>query len=245
MYNQEDVSLISVAWNNRLVLELMLKSYVKYHYKGEPLKLGLIDNWSADGTKEWLRENEVPFIDFNVNVGHENALNCMFGMVQTNCSLIADTDVEFVENVYDVYLKYITDKCKLVGDYITGDRLNESVKPRVGAWFCLTDLQAMKANGIKTFRTLTDWSYDVLSQYTESVLNAGFTIHHTPRYEGNIDSDAIGMNYGSHYHYGKMSWNLENHRDREWEVGMRMKYISEHRLPLYNDIDLKGKFVSI
>ena len=245
MYTQDDVSLIMVNWNGKAVMELALKSYVKQHYKGVPLKLGLIDNLSTDGSKEWLRENEVPFIDFNVNVGHENALNCMYGMIQTKCCLIADTDVEFIENVYDKYLGLIDDRYKIVGDYITGDKLNDAVKPRIGAWFCLTDLHTMKGTGLKTFRDKTDWSYDVMSQYTESVLNAGYLVYHTPRYPGNIDSDAVGMNYGSHYHYGKMSWNLVNHRDREWEVGMRMKYITEERLPLYQDVDLKNKFIGL
>lgn len=243
MYNQDDVTLVSVAWNNKAVLELMLKSYVKHHYKGVPLKLGLIDNWSTDGTKEWLRENEVPFIDFNINAGHENALNCLYGMIQTKCCLIADTDLEFLENVYDLYLGFINDKCKLIGEYITRDRLNESVKPRIGAWFCMTDLQAMKDLGLKTFRDKNDWSYDVLSQYTESVLNVGYEIHHIPRLNADIDRDTIGMQYHGFNHFGKLSWNLENHRDREWEVKMRMSYIVDQRLPLYNDIDLKGKFI--
>ena len=242
MYSQEDVSLVSVSWNNLAVLQLMLKSYVKQHYKGEKLRLGLIDNNSTDGTKEWLIENEIPFLDFLVNAGHENAINCLYKEVRTPVMLLVDTDVEFIENVYDKYLPFLDEKCKLIGDYITGDVLNEAIKPRCGAWFMLTDIHAMKGKGINTFRTKSDWSYDVGSEYTENVLINGFAIKHTPRYEGNIDRDVVGMNYGSHHHMGKMSWNLANHRDREWEVGMRMKYIKEERLPLYENVSLKDKF---
>ena len=120
------------------------------------------------------------------------------------------------------------------------------VKPRVGAWFMLTDAQALKEKGVSVFRDKNpDWSYDVGSQYTENVLKHGFTIHHTQRYNNDIDRDVVGMNYGSHWHYGKLSWNLENHRDREWEVNMRMSYIVDQRLPLYADIDLRNKFVGL
>jgi glycosyltransferase involved in cell wall biosynthesis len=242
MYSQNDVSLVTVAWNNKKVLELMLKSYVKHHYRGEPLKLGLIDNNSDDGTKDWLIWMNIPFLDFTVNVGHENAVNILYKELRTPCMLLSDTDVEYIENVYDKYLPLIDDRCKLIGDFITGDVLGSPVKPRVGAWFMLTDVQAMKEKGVNTFRTKEDWSYDVGSEYTENVLENDFSIRHTERYNGNIDRDVIGMNYGSHWHYGKLSWNLQNHRDRESEVAMRMKFITEERLPLYEDIDLRGKF---
>ena len=62
MYTQDDVSLLMVNWNGRAVMELALKSYVKQHYRGEKLKLGLIDNFSTDGSKEWLIENGIPFL---------------------------------------------------------------------------------------------------------------------------------------------------------------------------------------
>jgi glycosyltransferase involved in cell wall biosynthesis len=245
MYNQEDVSLVMVNWNGLKVMELALKSYVKHHYADKPLRLGLIDNGSSDGSKEWLKNNEIPFLDFPVNVGHENAINCLYKEVRTPVMLLVDTDVEFIENVYDKYLRFLDDKCKLIGDFITGDQLNEVIKPRCGAWFMLTDVHAMKGKGVNTWRTKEDWSYDVGSEYTENVLINGFAIKHTPRYEGNIDRDVVGMNYGSHHHLGKMSWNLTNHRDREWEVGMRMDYVKKERLPLYENVDLKNKFVGL
>lgn len=239
----EDVSLLMVNWNNRKVMELALKSFIKTHYKDEPLKLLLADNGSTDDSKEWLHENEIPFYDFKMNLGHENALNCLYSELKTRYALIADTDLEFVENVYDKYLPLMDDKCKLIGDYITGDQLGSPVKPRVGAWFMMTDALCMKGEGVTVFRRNNDdWSYDVGSEYTENVLKKGFTIHHTPRLNNDIDRDVVGMNYGSHHHFGKLSWNLANHMDREWEVKMRMSYVVDQRLPLYNDIDLKNKF---
>lgn len=70
----QDITLVSVSWNNKTVMELMLKSFVKHHYKGEPLKLLLVDNGSDDGSKEWLKENKIPFYDFIINLGMNNLL---------------------------------------------------------------------------------------------------------------------------------------------------------------------------
>lgn len=241
---QKDVTLVVVCWNQRKVLELMLKSYVLHHYEGEPLKLILVDNHSTDDTWEWLKENQIPCYHMGENIGHENALNYIFDDIETKNCLIVDTDVEFLENVYERYSRFLVGSCKIVGDFITGDHFHfNKIKPRVGAWFLFTDIGAMKELGLKTFRDKTDWSYDVLSQYTEFVLENGFTIHHTLRLNKNIDGDIKGMDYGSHIHYGKLSWDIPKHKDREGEINMRMEYIIKQRLPLYKDVDLKGKFI--
>jgi glycosyltransferase involved in cell wall biosynthesis len=239
----QDITLVSVNWNNKVVMELMLKSFVKHHYKGEPLKLLLVDNGSNDGSREWLTwGSDFVFIDFKDNHGHEQALNLIYDLINTKYALICDTDVEFLENVYDKYLPFLNDKCKVAGELITGDQLNAPVKPRIGAWFFMFDIEAMKGKGVNTFRDTTDWSYDVGSWMTEKIFENGFTHHQIDRKKGNIDTDVLGMDYGSHIHFGKLSWNVANHMDREWEINMRMDYIRE-RLKDYDDIDLKGKFI--
>ncbi|MBK7883544.1 MAG: glycosyltransferase [Chitinophagaceae bacterium] len=238
----QDITLVSVSWNNKTVMELMLKSFVKHHYKGEPLKLLLVDNGSDDGSKEWLKENKIPFYDFIINHGHEQSVNIVYTNIETKYVLLCDTDVEFLENVYDKYLPLLNEKCKVAGELITGDQLNAPVKPRIGAWFFMFDIEAMKEKGVHTFRDTTDWSYDVGSWMTEKIFEHGFTHHQIDRKKGNIDKDVLGMDYGSHIHFGKLSWNVANHMDREWEINMRMDYIRE-RLKDYDDIDLKGKFI--
>lgn len=243
MYNQEDVTLVVVNFSQRPAMELMLKTYIIHHYQGSPLKLILVDNHSTDDSFEWLTQNEIPFYPMGENIGHENALNFIFDQIKTKDCLIADTDLEFLENVYDKYLPFINDTCKIVGDYITGDQLNAPVKPRVGAWFLLTDIAAMKEKRLTTFRDKPDWSYDVLSQYTEFVLENGFTIHHIPRLNKDIDHEIISMRYEGFNHIGKVSWEVETkHRDREYEVHRRRRYILE-RLTMYDNIELKGKFI--
>jgi hypothetical protein len=243
MYNQEDVTLVMVNWNNRPCMELALKSYVKYHYKDKLLKLDLTDNGSRDDSVLYLAGEGVPFYSLSGNAGHEQVINMVFNSIPTKCALICDTDVEFLENVIEKYLPFIDDKCKLVGEYITGDQLNAPVKPRVGAWFMLTDIHALIKAGVKNFRESSDWSYDVGSQYTENVLKNGFTIHHIPRLNADIDRDIVGMQYQGFNHFGKLSWSIQDHMDREHEIKTRMAYVINERLPLYADIDLNKKFV--
>lgn len=243
MYNQEDVTLVVVNFSQRPAMELMLKTYVIHHYHGEKLKLILVDNASTDDSFEWLQENKIPFFPMGQNLGHEQSLNFIFDEIKTKYCLIADTDVEFLSNVYDKYLPFLNDTCKIAGDYIMGDQLNAPVKPRVGAWFLLTDIAAAKDKGLKTFRDKDDWSYDVLSQYTEFVLENGFTIHHITRLNKDIDHEIISMKYDGFDHIGKVSWDVETkHRDREYEVTRRRAYIL-HRLEIYENIDLKNKFI--
>lgn len=69
----KDITLTSVNWNACEAMQLLLKSYVKYHYEGEPLKLMLVDNNSTDGSEDWLIDNDIPFIAMTSNVGHEAA----------------------------------------------------------------------------------------------------------------------------------------------------------------------------
>lgn len=242
MYNQEDVTLVTVNFNNRMAMQLMLQSYVKYHYKGQLLKAIVVDNGSKDDSYEWLKHIDIPFTAKLENWGHEQALNSIFDSIETKYALICDTDCEFLTNVVEKYLPIMDEKCKLVGEYISKDQLNAPVKPRVGAWFYFVDIGALKEKGMKTFRSKSDWSYDVLSECTEFVLENGFTIHHVPRLNADIDKDIIGMEYEWGNHYGKLSWDVSKHMDREHEIKTRMDYIITQRLPLYKDVDLRGKF---
>lgn len=240
----KDICLTTINWNQQPCVELLLKSYVKHHYTGEPLKLMLVDNNSTDGSQEWLRENEIPFVAMGENVGHENALNAIYNDIKTKYCLLNDTDVEYHENVLG-YIKEMDDTCISVGELIDNNYMNESkVKDRISPWFWLHRIDLMQKNGIKYFRdpSVTDWSYDVGSWYWEQMKNIGFTNFNTPRKHWRQDSEVVSMPYQWGDHIGKVSWNLENHGDRYSEVMRRRQYVKE-RLELYKDIDLKNKFI--
>lgn len=236
----KDLTLVMANWNQRLVMELCLKSYVKHHYTGEPLKLMLIENGSNDDSKRWLAENQIPFIDLPLNIGHESGVNAIYKKIDTQYCLLVDTDVQFVSNTHK-YLDYLDDKCILAGDLISGDNLGTAIKPRIGAWYFLWDIARMKSHGIIKFRDTHDHSYDTASWQTEQIFKLGYT-HHQINRTGDIDRDVIGMNYQTFYHLGKMSWATSHHHDRIDEIAMRLRYVKE-QLPKYADVELKGKFI--
>jgi len=238
----KDITIVIVNWQQQKALELCLKSYVKHHYSGEALKIILADNHSSDGSFKWILEQGIPFISFSENIGHEQAINAIYPSIKTKYCLICDTDIEFLGNIFETLVPLLNDEIKLVGDYITGDQLNAPVKPRVGAWFYLFDIEAMKGHGVDSFRDSGDWSYDVGSWMTEKILSHGYKIHHIPRLNQDIDHELISMQYPTHNHIGKVSWDIQQHMDRESEVLRRRRYIEE-KLSEYSNINLKDKFV--
>lgn len=233
-----NITVLSVNWNARPVMELMLRSLVKHHGS---CKLMLVDNGSTDGSKEWLYEQQIPFLDFPTNIGHEAAINIVYPSITTKYVLLVDTDVIFYDNVF-TYLDQFNETIVAAGDLVKGDQLHEAVKPRLGAWFILFDIEACRKVGITKFRDTSDWSFDVGSHFYDRLWKANLQPLIIPRKSGNIDSDIIGMDFEKFGHFGKLSWNLENHRDRESEVNMRRKYV-ESRLNEFRDVTLKGVFV--
>lgn len=240
-----DICLISVNWNNRPALELLLKSYVRHHYTGAPLKVLIADNNSDDNSRNFLIENEVPFIFFEKNIGHENALNELYTKVKAKYCLLNDTDIEYKGNVYD-YLQYMNGKCISVGELIDKNVMNGiKIQDRISPWFWIFDVHLMWENLVKVFRDpkVEDWTYDVGSWHWEQMKTRGFTNHNIERWGGNQDSDLISMRYDKYDHIGKVSWDIyEKHQDRIDEVLRRREYI-KMRLEHYSDIDLKKKFI--
>lgn len=244
MHNQKDITLLTVGWNQQPVLELMLKSYIRSHYYGEPLKLMLVDNGSDDGSKEWLRENEIPFFDLGENIGHENAVNAVYEEIKTKYALLVDTDVEFKENVFG-YTDELKGNVVSAGEIIRNWINETEIKVRVSPWFLMWDVERVRAAGIGTFRDVncSDWTYDVASWFTERLQDAGFANRHIPRLPGNQDEDIVSMRYVRFDHIGKVSWDVLNkHQDRIGEVMKRRSYIQD-RLKEYSNIELKGKFI--
>lgn len=228
-----------VNWNQRKVMELALKSYVRHHYNSRPLELMLVDNGSTDDSKQWLTDNGVPFVDLPINIGHEAAVNAVYKKIPTQYCLLTDTDVQFMSDCHD-YLGDLDSRCIMAGDLITTDNLGTPMMPRLGAWFFLFDIGRMKEYGVMKFRDTSNHSYDTGSWMTEQVLTRGHT-HFQINRTGDLDRDVIGMNYKTFYHLGKMSWATSHHKDRIDEIAMRMDYVLQ-QLPLYADVDLRGKF---
>lgn len=237
----KNTTLVIVSFNTRPVLELCLKSYVKHHFKGEKLEIFLWDNDSKDDTKEFLRANGIPFYESLENVGHENAVCEIYkNHITTKYVLLSDSDVIYNDDM-SIYLPYLNDTIVAAGDLVTGDQLNGPVKPRLGAWMVIFDIDTCKEHGIVKFRDNEGWQYDVGSHFYEQIIEEGLGVYVIPRFPGNINEDMLGMRFGSFDHLGRLSWIIEEHEDRRGEIEKRQKYVLE-RLKDFEDIDLKDKF---
>lgn len=240
----KDITLVTINWNNRLCLELMLKSYVKHHYNGEELNLLLIDNNSADDSREWMDTNGIPYQQLSGNIGHEAAICFLYPEIKTKYVLLVDTDILYNENVFS-YIDLLNESTVAVGDLISGDRLGDMViKPRLGAWFILFDIETCRNKGITYFRhpDNNNASYDVASEFYENLWRNNLGVHALKRLNDNPDSSVIGMQYEKFGHLLRMSWDLNKHVDREGEIMMRRRYV-ESRLNEFRDVDLRGKFI--
>jgi len=237
----KNITLLTISWNQKEVLELMLKSYLDHHYNGDPLKICLWDNGSTDGTVEWLIDNNIPFLKSVTNIGHESAINVCYPSISTKYCLLVDTDILFNGRVYD-FIDWFDQTIVACGDFIDGDILNSPIKARIGAWFILFDIEKCRDHGITYFRNKEeDWSYDVGSQFYENIKMAGLDIHPIHRIPGDMDRDQIGMRYGAFDHLLRMSWDWNKHGDRIGEIQMRQQFV-KNKLKEYENIDLKNKF---
>lgn len=239
-----ELALVTVNFSQRSCAELLLKSYVFHHYTGEPLQLIFVDNASTDDSREWLAENEIPFIQMQNNVGHENALNSVYKKYKIKYWLLNDTDVEYLDNVYD-YINVMDDVCISVGELINKDYINDiKIKDRISPWFWLFNIEKIINSGVEYFRdpSCENWTYDVASWQTERMFSFGFAHHNLVRHNWNQDNDIVSMRYDKIHHIGKVSWDLEKHPDRYSEV-MRRRYYIKDRLKEYEHVTLKGKFV--
>lgn len=242
----KNLTVLSVNWNAKEPMELMLKSYVAHHHYGERLNLILVDNGSQDGSVEWLKENDIPFISLPENVGHEEAINRVYQHIKTQYVLLVDTDIEFYDNVW-FYVSHMDDMDVIsAGELIDKNYMGQTkIKDRISPWFWLFDIRRMKTCRVGAFRTKEDWTYDVGSEYWEWMVRLGFKNHHIPRRNKHEDqdSDLISMVYDKFCHWGKVSWDVqEKHTDRYSEV-MRRRYAINSNLKKYEHIDLKNKFV--
>ncbi len=220
----KDVTLITVNWLQDEAMELMLKSYVAEHYAGEKLNLIIHDNKQD-------------------NIGHENGINILYQKVKTKYCLLSDTDIRYTAPIKS-YLKYITGNCVAVGEMV--GELNAAwgqIKPRLGAWFILFDIEKCRDAGINIFRDpeVTDWSYDVGSWFFEQILKAGFYYHDISRNTDHFDPIAV---YDKFIHYGGISWDLTRpeHWNRTREIEEKKELIKK-TLQEYSYIDLKDKFI--
>ncbi len=229
-----DVTLWTVNWNQKNALELLLRSYLKFHPE-TPIKTLIVDNNSSDDSRQFLKQNQIPFFGLDRNVGHEMALQFSMSMIKTKYALLVDSDIRFQESIQQ-YFDLLKDNVVSVGELLSAQEYDGTpLKPRVGAWFILFDIEKLREKGIRRFRGTGDWTYDTGSWFWEKIRESGFTNHHI---HGNFSP--IGTDYGRFFHYSQLSNDTEKHGLTP-EVAMRRADVIEQLKSLPKD-SLAGMF---
>jgi len=199
------------------------------------------DNSTDDRTEIELKDNCIPYIR-NVGMGHPAGVEQLMQNISTRYMLLADTDVIFHKDPTDL-LEYI-DECAILGN-ISGGRGGKWLLPRVDPWFCLIDIETVKAEGIHFYDPNRDTGmtrfgefdpnnvaprYDVGSSFLEDLGAAKL-------YANNIDLS------GAYYsHYEALSWGQNSGNEKiRGNTKTRFDIYLDEEVPRFANVDLRGE----
>ena len=99
-------TIIIVNWNTLPVLRDTIAA-VKLLTPGH-VPITIVDNGSTDGSKEWLKTQDVNLIALPINVGHSIALDLAFYACETDIAVTLDSDcVPITEDWFDALVEPI------------------------------------------------------------------------------------------------------------------------------------------
>jgi hypothetical protein len=207
----EHLTLVTFSYNTPLVLELMLKSYAKYH-QGKQRVL-LYENSTNDFTAKLLDDNAVPYMRMPGQT-HADSLERMINDCMTRYVLVVDSDILFRKNIEPLFDIFKHSDAAILGEECA-DRADYKLHKRIHPWFMFIDLMQIRDKDIK----FTDWKriadsdsmgfykcppiqartegikYDVGATFYEDIIAAGLKIYNykcDPKY---------------FKHYEALSWN--------------------------------------
>ncbi len=100
-----EVTIVIPNYNGLRFLKDCLKSLANQSYTG--YKLLVVDNGSTDGSKEWLRQEAVPFIDLDENLGFAGGCNAALRQVDTEFVILLNNDTEVFPDYVEQLLRSI------------------------------------------------------------------------------------------------------------------------------------------
>ena len=108
-----EVTIIIPNFNGLRFMKDCLKSLDNQSFKD--YKLLIVDNGSSDGSKEWLRENRISFIDLDKNLGFAGGCNVALGQVNTDYVILLNNDTEVFPDYVEKLLSAIKKDKKICG----------------------------------------------------------------------------------------------------------------------------------
>jgi hypothetical protein len=211
-------------------------------------KVYIVDNSTNDETANLLNENE---IKFNRMVGgsHFNGVQTMLNNIQTKYLLLVDTDVIFKKDLTDIVNFFIDGKYTIMGE-ACGDRGGQPLFTRIHPWFCLIDVENVRARkipfvnmpkiratgseqyygSVPLIGSARNKKYDVGATFLEDIIQSGLRA-----YNKKLDPEY-------YFHYEGMSWRGNSgipqliNAQKENEINYQVDYEK------FKDVDIKGWF---
>ncbi len=195
------LSIVIPIYNEINLLPRVLERLREVEFPLE-LELILVDDYSKDGTREWLRENEVDKPNVRVffhkqNIGKGAALRTGFKHATGDIILVQDADLEYDPyEIPKIIQPIIDERCRVaygsrfLGRVPTGMRLQNFVANRILAWLVIIMFWQVitdEATAYKAFhRDVLDGiklkckRFEFCPEVTAKVLMSGERIHEVP-----------------------------------------------------------------
>jgi hypothetical protein len=207
----QNCTLVTFSFNTPYILELMLKSFVKYH-PGQQQAL-VYENSTNEQTAKMLDDNDVPYIR-TPGQTHADSLERMIKDCMTRYALVVDSDILFRRSVDGLFDIFKQSGAAIMGEECA-DRADYKLHTRIHPWFMWIDMRQIRGSDIQ----FTDWKriidsdsmgfyktppiqartdsvkYDVGATFYEDIIKAGLKAY-------NFKADPKYFK-----HYEAMSWN--------------------------------------
>jgi hypothetical protein len=245
----KDLTLATCSYNTPQHTITMLKSFVSLH-NDYPYNLLIMENSTNDDTQKLLIENGITWYG-NPGGTHSPSVDVLIDKCTTKYMLLVDTDIIFLKPI-DILLQTIKNyDAAMIGE-VQGSRGGYLIKNRVAPWFCIIDIEKIKANNIKFHSQdridstgsndfykniplhLTydkHYLYDVGCTFYEDILKAKLKIINAKGIQSYI------------VHAEGSSWQINCGHEGLMRHGKLVREMYQKEIERYKNIDIKGKFI--
>lgn len=250
---QENLTIGTCAYGMEGCVVLMLKSLINV-YRGEDhekFNLLILDNSPDDEVTKALLKFDISCMR-NPNGIHSKGVDILIDHCPTKYMLLVDTDILFLAKVEGLIGPIMEKGAALAGEFCA-DRAGYKLHPRIHPWFCVIDVEKIKANNIKFHcekRSQENGSEHFYKHVpiNRNIYNAvpmwdvGSSFYHDIKKAGLGIMEIMNI-YSFHAHFEGMSWNIKSGIDSIVKRGEEMLKTYSAATMVLQNVKIKDKFI--